>query len=192
LAVQELSLRCPVALVIITLTGWAHTAWASEEAWRALRQGGTVALFRHARAPGTGDPANFRLHDCSTQRNLSDEGRRQAQRIGDQFRARQVPVERVLSSRWCRALDTARLAFGASAQPSAPLDSFFSERDQEPAQTQALRQIIEDWRSTGVLVLVTHQVNITALTGIFPSEGEMLVLRPRADSRFDVIGRVGL
>jgi hypothetical protein len=78
------------------------------------------------------------------------------------------------------------------AQPSAPLDSFFSGRDQEPAQTQAVRRIIEGWRSTGVLVLVTHQVNITALTGIFPSEGEMLVLKPRADSGFDVVGRVGL
>jgi broad specificity phosphatase PhoE len=179
-------------MAIIMLTGWTHAAWASEKAWQALQQGGTVALFRHARAPGTGDPPNFRLDDCSTQRNLSDEGRRQAQRIGDHFRARHVRVERVLSSRWCRALDTARLAFGALAQPSAPLDSFFSGREQEPAKTQALRRIIEDWRSTGVLVLVTHQVNITALTGIFPSEGEMLVLRPRADSSFDVIGRVGL
>jgi hypothetical protein len=77
-------------------------------------------------------------------------------------------------------------------EPAPPLDSFFSGRDQEPAQTQAVRRIIEGWRSTGVLVLVTHQVNITALTGIFPSEGEALVLRPRADSGFDVVGRIGL
>lgn len=185
-------MRFPVALVIIMLMGWAAPAWSSDEAWQALQQGGTVALFRHARAPGTGDPANFRLDDCSTQRNLSEEGQRQSQRIGEQFRTRKVPVERVLSSRWCRALDTARLAFGAMAQPSPPLDSFFSGRDQEPAQTQAVRRIIEEWRSAGVLVLVTHQVNITALTGVFPSEGEMLVLRPRAGSGFDVVGRVGL
>ena len=185
-------MRLVVALVILVMAGWMHPVHASEEAWQALKQGGTVALFRHARAPGTGDPANFRLDDCSTQRNLSEEGRQQAQHIGDEFRARQVPVERVLSSRWCRALETARLAFGAMAQPSAPLDSFFSGREQEPAQTQAVRRIIEGWRSTGVLVLVTHQVNITALTGIFPSEGEMLVLRPRADSGFDVVGRIRL
>ncbi len=185
-------MRLSIALMIMTLTGWAHPAWSSEEAWQALKQGGTVAVFRHARAPGTGDPANFRLDDCSTQRNLSEEGRRQAQRIGDQFRARQVPVERVLSSRWCRALDTARLAFGAITEPSPPLDSFFSGRDQEPAQTQTVRRIVEGWRSTGVLVLVTHQVNITAMTGIFPSEGEALVLRPRADSGFDIVGRIRL
>jgi phosphohistidine phosphatase SixA len=185
-------MRLPVVLMAIMLTGWAQAARASEEAWQALRQGGTVALLRHARAPGSGDPANFRLDDCSTQRNLSEEGRRQAQRIGDQFRTRKVPVERVLASRWCRALDTARLAFGTLAQPSAPLDSFFSGREQEPAQTQALRRLIEEWPSTGVLVLVSHQVNITALTGIFPSEGEMLVLKPMAGPGFDIIGRVGL
>lgn len=182
----------PMALLVVMLTGVVQPAQASDEAWQALRQGGTVALFRHASAPGTGDPANFRLDDCSTQRNLSEEGRRQAQRIGDQFRTRQVPVERVLSSRWCRALDTARLAFGSMAEPSVPLDSFFSGRNREPAQTLAVRQTIEGWRSAGVLVLVTHQVNITALTGIFPSEGEVLVLRPRANSGFDVVGRIGL
>jgi phosphohistidine phosphatase SixA len=181
-----------LALVLMTLTSWAQPAWSSEEVWQALKQGGTVAVFRHARAPGTGDPANFQLDDCSTQRNLSEEGRRQAQRIGDQFKSKQVHVERVLSSRWCRALDTARLAFGALAEPFPPLDSFFSGRDQEPAQTQAVRRTIEGWRSAGVLVLVTHQVNITALTGVFPNEGEMLVLRPRADSGFDVVGRIRL
>jgi len=178
------------ALVILMVAGWTQPGRASDEAWQVLRQGGVVALFRHARAPGTGDPANFRLDDCSTQRNLSAEGRQQAQRIGEQFRTRQVRIEQVLSSRWCRALDTARLAFGSMAEATPPLDSFFSGRDQELAQTQALRQIVEGWRSDGVLVLVTHQVNITALTGIFPSEGELLVLKPRAESGFDIVGRL--
>ena len=179
-----------VALVILMLAGWTQPSRASDEAWQALRQGGVVALLRHARAPGTGDPADFQLDDCSTQRNLSAEGKQQAQRIGEQFRARQIPVERVLSSRWCRSLDTARLAFGPVTEGAPPLDSFFSGREQEPAQNEALRQIIEGWRSDGVLVLVTHQVNITALTGIFPSEGEVLVLKPRTGIRFDVVGRL--
>ena len=182
------------ALAFLTLlaVAWPQVAQASEAAWQALRDGGTVALFRHARAPGTGDPVNFRLDDCTTQRNLSAEGRQQAQKIGEAFRERQIPVERVLSSRWCRALDTARLAFGALTEPTPPLDSFFAGRDQEEAQTRAVRQIVQDWRAGGVLVLVTHQVNITALTGVFPNEGEMLVLRPRAGSGFDLIGRVKL
>jgi broad specificity phosphatase PhoE len=181
-----------LALLLVAAMLWAGPVRASDEAWQSLRQGGAVALFRHARAPGTGDPANFRLEDCTTQRNLSAEGRQQARAIGEQFRSRQIPVERVLSSRWCRALETARLAFGDRTEPSPPLDSFFSGRDQEEAQTRAVRQIIESWRSSGVLVLVTHQVNITALTGVFPGEGEMLVLRPKSGAGFDLVGRIKL
>jgi phosphohistidine phosphatase SixA len=171
---------------------WSQAPRASEAAWQALRDGGTVALFRHARAPGTGDPANFRLDDCTTQRNLSSEGRRQARAIGEAFRAQQISVGRVLSSRWCRALDTARLAFGNLAEPFPPLDSFFAGRGQEPAQTQAVRGIVQDWRLGSVLVLVTHQVNITALTDVFPAEGEMLVLKPKPGAGFDLVGRIKL
>ncbi len=181
-----------LALLLLTATLWSQPAGASDAAWQTLRQGSAVALFRHARAPGTGDPPDFRLEDCSTQRNLSAEGRQQAQAIGEQFRAQQIPVERVLSSRWCRALDTARLAFGDLIEPSPPLNSFFSGRDQEEAQTRALRQIVETWRSKGVLVLVTHQVNITALTGVFPGEGEVLVLKPKPGAGFDLVGRIKL
>ena len=184
----------PIALAFLILVAmaWPQALQASEEAWQALRDGGTIAVFRHARAPGTGDPADFRLEDCATQRNLSAEGRRQAQAIGEAFRTRQISVGRVLSSRWCRALDTARLAFGDRTEHFPPLDSFFSGRDQELAQTQAVRQTVQDWRSSGVLVLVTHQVNITALTGVFPGEGEMLVLRPKPGTGFDLIGRIKL
>jgi phosphohistidine phosphatase SixA len=185
----------PVLTILLALLGApqpasaAEAASATEAAWQALRDGGTVALLRHARAPGTGDPQGFRLEDCSTQRNLSAEGREQARAIGERFRARQVRVARALSSRWCRSLDTARLAFG-SAEPFPALDSFFSERDQREAQTNDLRRLVEGWRSDGVLALVTHQVNITALTGVFPAEGEVLVLRPRAGAGFDVVGRI--
>nr|WP_201830178.1 histidine phosphatase family protein [Microvirga zambiensis] len=182
----------PIAVAFLFLLAaiWPQALLASEAAWQALRDGDTVALFRHARAPGTGDPPQFRLEDCSTQRTLSAEGRRQAETIGEQFRIRQVPVEQVLSSRWCRALDTARLAFRGLTEPFPPLDSFFVGREREEAQTRAVRERIEAWRSPGVLVLVTHQVNITALTGIFPEEGEALVLKPKAGSGFDLVGRV--
>lgn len=175
--------------ILLTLAG-ALPASSSEAAWQALREGGAVALFRHARAPGTGDPPGFRLEDCATQRNLSAEGREQARGIGEQFRAWGIPVVRVLSSRWCRSLDTARLAFGSQVEPFPPLDSFFSERKGREAQTRAVRELVEGWRSDGVLALVTHQVNITALTGIFPAEGEAVVLRPRAGAGFDIVGRI--
>lgn len=165
-------------------------ASAAEEAWSILRQGGAVAIMRHARAPGTGDPPQFRLDDCSTQRNLSAEGREQARRIGQRFAAEGIAVDRVLSSRWCRALDTARLAFGERVESFEPLNSFFSERDRADGQTAAARRLIGAWRGPGTLVLVTHQVNITALTGIFPAEGEILVLAPSGENGFTVRARV--
>jgi broad specificity phosphatase PhoE len=159
-------------------------------AWRALREGGAVALLRHAQAPGTGDPPGFRLGDCSTQRNLSSEGREQARRIGEQFQANHIPIARVLSSAWCRCLETARLAFGDRVEPLAALNSFFSTQDADEAQTRAVRALVEGWRAqSGVLVLVTHQVNITALTGLYPAEGEVLVLRPSATAGFDLAAR---
>lgn len=182
-------MRALLILPIALIAAWAEPSLASDSAWQALRAGGTVALLRHARAPGTGDPSNFRLEACTSQRNLSPEGRRQAQEIGERFRAQAVVVEQVLSSRWCRALDTARLAFGDRSRPFPPLDSFFAGRGSNEAQTREVRRLIQDWKGPGVLALVTHQVNITALTNIFPAEGEILVLRPTS-AGFEVAGRI--
>ncbi len=149
---------------------------ADEAAWAALARPGAVVLIRHARAPGTGDPAGFRLGECATQRNLSAEGRAQARRLGEALRTRGVRIERVLTSQWCRALDTAKLAFG-SAEPFPPLNSFFADRAGEAEQVAAARGAIAGWRGEGALVMVTHQVNITALTGVFPREGELVIVR---------------
>ena len=178
-----------VVLGLICASG-SQSGLASEVAWHALRGGGMVVLLRHAQAPGTGDPPGFRLGDCSTQRNLSSEGREQASQIGAQFTANHIPIERVLSSEWCRCLETARLAFGDRVEPFPALNSFFSTQDAEGAQTRAVRALVEGWRGhAGVLVLVTHQVNVTALTGVYPAEGEVLVLKPRAASGFDLAAR---
>jgi phosphohistidine phosphatase SixA len=163
-------------------------AVASDAAWNAVKAGGVVALIRHARAPGTGDPANFRLDDCATQRNLSETGRVQARRIGEAFRERGVRVDRVLSSAWCRSRETAHLAFG-QAEVFAPLNSFFRQGRQEAEQTRQASVAIAAWRGPGVLVLVTHQVNITALTREFPEEGEILVLQPNG-SGFALSGKI--
>lgn len=178
------------ALASAALALLVQAAYASEVAWQALRAGGTVALMRHSRAPGVGDPPDFRLNDCATQRNLSTEGREEARRIGEQFRRRQVHVERVLSSRWCRALETARLAFGDRVEAYPALDSFFAGRDRQDDQTRALRSLVEKWQGSGTLVLITHQVNITALTGVFPSESEILVLKPETNGGFGIVDRI--
>ena len=162
-----------------------------EALWQALRQGGHVVLFRHAIAPGGGDPATFRLGDCSTQRNLDEAGLRQARAIGAAFRQNEVPVARVLASRWCRSTETAELAFG-SADPFPALDSFFQDRARGPGQTEATRVRIQTFEGPGNMVMVTHQVNITALTDIFPASGEGVVLRPMPETPtgFAVVGRL--
>ena len=183
-------LRAVLAILGLILVGGCRPSIASEVAWRALREGGAVVLIRHAQAPGTGDPPTFRLGDCSTQRNLSSEGREQAREIGAQFTTNHIPIERVVSSEWCRCLDTARLAFGDRVEPLPALNSFFSSQDAEESQTRAIQVLVEGWRThTGVLVLVTHQVNITALAGIYPTEGEVLVLKPGETSGFDLVVR---
>lgn len=158
--------------------------------WAALRDGGHVALMRHAIAPGVGDPAGFRLDDCTTQRKLSAQGRAQARAIGERFRANGIATAAVFSSQWCRCIDTAReLALGeVVAFPG--LNSFFADRGEEARHTAAVRALIgERARSPLPLVLVTHQVNITALTGVFPASGEIIVLRVDGDTP-SVAGRI--
>ncbi len=194
--VRAIALACTVALMTLT-TQLAISAIAqsnnSEATWKLLQQGkpGYVVLMRHAEAPGTGDPANFQLSDCSTQRNLSAAGRSQAAKIGRAFRDRAVPIAKILSSQWCRCLDTARLLNVGTVQPFPALNSFFQTSNREPKQTAMVRQWIKtNSTQNGVSILVTHQVNITALTNIFPQQGELIVLNTTADGTLKVVGRI--
>ncbi len=144
--------------------------------WHEVRDG-SVVLFRHGNAPGVGDPPNMRVGDCRTQRNLDAEGRAQSRRIGQAFRERAIEVRAVLSSRWCRARDTAEEAFPGRVRDESAFDSFFADRGDEPARTAAARRVIDAWRGPGVMVVVSHQVNISALTGRVPGSGEGIVMR---------------
>lgn len=170
--------------------GWAPGARADEGAWRAVGAGGCAILLRHARTtPGIGDPPGFRLGDCSTQRNLSDEGRAQARRFGAGFAVRGIPIDEVKSSRWCRCLHTARLAFpGEVVEPFSVLDFFFADGSSRGAQTAALREYLGALPETRRAVLVTHMVNITALTGQSPAMGEALIVRTGGTGAGEVLG----
>lgn len=180
--------RTVLAVALLVPTVPAH---ADEALWSALADGGHVALIRHAHAPGTGDPDDFRLDDCSTQRNLDRTGRDQARRTGQAFRERGVTIARVLSSQWCRCLETAELLALGDVEPFAPLNSFFGDRGREPEQTEAVRALLAEADADGPsLVLVTHQVNITALTGIYPRSGEIVVLRLGGPDIFETIGAI--
>jgi broad specificity phosphatase PhoE len=136
-----------------------------------------------------GDPAGMRLDDCNTQRNLTDEGRRDARRLGEAFRARAIPVDRVLSSPWCRCLETARLAFN-TAEAWAPLGNLFGRPGQSAEQVREMRALVGERRSGPSLVMVSHGSTIHALTGISPDPAEMVVLTPQGDGRFAVAGRM--
>jgi phosphohistidine phosphatase SixA len=174
-----------IALITLIFSASLSPAQASEDAaWVVLKKPGAIVLFRHALAPGGGDPPGFQASDCSTQRNLSDEGREQAKRMGQTLRDRGVKIQAVWHSAWCRTRDTAKLAFPEMREPQLrpeiAFNSFFNQRNSEPAQTQAARALLLKWQGSGVLVVVTHQVNITALTGIVPQSGEGVVLQREA------------
>jgi len=176
------------AFVLATVS--ATPAHADDGLAAKLAEPGHIAIMRHALAPGTGDPANFTLGDCATQRNLSEAGRRQARRTGDFLREAGIRAARVLSSEWCRCLETARLLDLGPVEPLPALNSFFEDRGSGPAQTRALRAEIAEMDLSRPVVMVTHQVNITALTRVFPSSGEMVVVKRAADDSIEVLGTI--
>ena len=157
--------------------------------WAGLRDGSHVGLMRHAQAPGVGDPAGFRLGDCATQRNLSADGKRQAVRAGELFRRNGIAQAAVYSSQWCRCLDTAAgLALGP-VTPLPALNSFFENGAREGGQSAQVMALVSKHAPGSALVLVTHQVNITALTGGYVESGEIVVVRAQGD-RLEVAGRL--
>ncbi len=158
--------------------------------WQALRSGGHVALMRHALAPGTGDPPQFELGDCTTQRNLSAAGRAQAARIGERFRANGIRSARIFSSQWCRCIDTARLLNLGPVEALPALNSFFRQKGGGAQQTKETLDWIDDQDLDGAMILVTHQVNITALTNIFPRSGTIVVVRRSEQGRLEVLGTI--
>jgi phosphohistidine phosphatase SixA len=185
--------RIRFAALAILLALWAagDIARADEAAaWAALRAGAHVALMRHADAPGSaGDPAGFRLDDCATQRNLSDKGRADAEKIGGRLKSEGIAIEKVLASPWCRCMETARLLKLGPVEPAATFSNVVVLRDQKDALTAGGRAIIGDWRGKGNLLVVTHGANIFALTGISPASGEIVVVGSRSS---EPVGRLRL
>jgi phosphohistidine phosphatase SixA len=187
LSVPSLSPTAPADLALApTLrpaptTGWEHLQRADERLY--------VVLLRHALAPGTGDPANFQLGDCATQRNLSAVGRDQAVSLGAAFRQRDLDVAQVLSSEWCRCIDTATLMDLGPVQPFAPINSFFRDRSTAAQQTAQVQDYLRRQPNQGIIVMLTHQVNITALTGVVPASGQAVVM---ARDENGELGQVGL
>lgn len=181
-------LRSALLALAVLLPGLAA---AQENPLRILSQPGAVGLMRHARAPGTGDPPGMRLDECSTQRNLSDAGRAQARSLGARLRAAGLGKARVYASAWCRTRETAELLGLGPVETLPALNSFFAGQGDGTRQTAELRAFLEAGRGGPPRILVSHQVNITALTGVYPADAEMVVMQPGQDG-YVVAGRLRL
>src|SRR5437899_6922246 len=160
-------------------------------AWKALRAGGYVALMRHADAPGgAGDPPGFRLDDCATQRNLSEKGRADAAKIGVRLKSQGIAVERILSSPWCRCMDTAMLLELGPVEAEPTFGNVVVLSDQRESLTAGARAVIDKWTGSGILLVVTHGANIFALTGVSPASGEIVVVRSGSGGSSEPVGRL--
>ena len=182
-----------LALLWLAYVPIAFAAENGEAVWKTLKSGGNVVLIRHAiTEPGIGDPPEFKLGDCSTQRNLSAQGRADAKRIGQAFHSRNIPIASVWSSRWCRCLETAKIAFG-EAKPVPMLDSMFNDPEQQrEKKIRAFADAVAVPPTNGNRIMVTHQVNIQAFADVSPSSGEIVVLRPDSSGRLALIGRLSV
>lgn len=179
-------------LIVFVLMSFAapRTGTASADAWEAMARPGAIAVMRHAYAPGYSDPSNFRLDDCATQRNLNDEGRDQARRIGAAFRENGIEIDRVLTSQWCRSSETAELLGLGTVEPLPSLNSFFEARHLRDEQTRATIEFLRNQPEDQRMVLVSHQVNISALTGRGTASGEFIIIDITPDGEVEILGEI--
>ena len=179
-----------IRFLVLFLVLGISSAQADEPLWKLLKGGGQVIFIRHAiTTPGVGDPPGFKLEDCGTQRNLTDEGRAHARRIGEAFRKQAIPVERIVTSPWCRCIETAKLAFGKHDEVSTALSNLFGRHENRDKQIAQLKTFAP---KKGNLVMVSHGSTIVALTGISPDTGEMVIVTPQGGGKFAVAGRLGV
>tara|TARA_Y100000992_G_scaffold282966_1_gene231894 strand:+ start:31 stop:588 length:558 start_codon:yes stop_codon:yes gene_type:complete len=173
-------------IIFISLTSLVKADF-NKKLFNQLEDGGKLIFIRHAYAPGSGDPSNFNLNDCSTQRNLSVEGRQQAKYIGEFFRDKKIKIDKILSSEWCRCKETAKIAF-KNFSTNSFLNSFYSSKfaKNKNKQINALNNYIVNFKSDKNLILVTHYVLISEVLNYAPSSGEIVV----SDKNFKVIGSI--
>ena len=173
-------------IIFITLTS-SVKADLKKNLINQLEEGGKLVFIRHAYAPGNGDPNNFNLNDCSTQRNLNLIGQKQARDIGKFFRENKIEIYKVLSSEWCRCKETAEIAFKEYSTRSF-LNSFYSSKykKNKDKQVEALNNYVKKFNSNKNLIFVTHYVLISEVLNYGPSSGEIVV----SDKNFNIVGTV--
>lgn len=176
-----------ITLLLVGLIGTLMTLPAQADLAKDLNDGQHVLLMRHADAPGFGDPPGYQLDKCSTQRNLGELGKKQSQVIGQWLKGQGITSAKVLSSPWCRCLDTARLLNLGSVTSTPELGSFFDDMSLEKQQTRNLEKLIKAQLanpSKAPLILVTHHVNIQAYTGKVVSVGDMVLVKVNQNGQY--------
>ncbi len=172
---------------LILSINFSTSAFPNNEIISRLQSEGNIIFIRHALAPGNGDPDNFDLKDCKTQRNLNERGINQSIKIGEFFTKNNIPIDKVLSSEWCRCKDTANYAF-KNFETLEALNSFYDEKFYKfkDKQIKDLKKLIKDWDENKNLVLVTHYVVISEMLNIGVSSGEIIV----SDKKYKIIGSI--
>ena len=178
----------PRLTITIILSLFFSLNLSAEINWKAIQEGNKIILIRHASAPGGGDPVGFKIKDCSTQRNLDQIGIEQSIYIGKLFKKKLIPIDKVLSSQWCRCKDTAKFAFGDYKEFSALNSIFQAPFDKnEEKQLKQIKDYIKNWKGKGKnLVIVTHYSIITKVTNSSPSSGEIIII----NKNFDILEKI--
>ena len=176
-----------ISILVLFFFVFLNSAFSNEKLISSLKEGGKLIFIRHAHAPGNGDPENFNLKDCSSQRNLNQEGINQSKKIGLFFTKNKIQIDKILSSEWCRCKDTAKYAFNNYKTLDA-LNSFYDARfaKNKTKQIKDLKKYISNWSSKKNLVLVTHFVVISEILGVGSASGEIIV----SDKNFNIISSI--
>ena len=178
-----------LTILFIGLLNINTNAFSDDLILNSLKEGKKLVFIRHAIAPGNGDPNNFDINDCSTQRNLDKKGITQSKKIGQFFKNNKIKIDKVLSSEWCRCKDTAKYAF-KNFETFNALNSFYDVRfaANETKQIKDLKNYIKNWNSNKNLVLITHFVVISSILNTGSSSGEIII----SDKNFNIIGSIDM
>ena len=178
-----------IIIFFIGILNINNNAFSDDKILKSLKEGKKLVFIRHAIAPGNGDPNNFDINDCSTQRNLDENGIEESKKIGLFFKNNKIKIDKVLSSQWCRCKDTAKYAF-KNFETFDALNSFYDEKfaENETKQIKDLKNYIKNWNSDKNLVLVTHFVVISSILNTGSSSGEIII----SDKKFNIIGSIDM
>ena len=164
-------------ILILGLFTFKNNVYASDKILDSLKEGKKIIFIRHALAPGNGDPDNFNINDCTTQRNLNKNGIIQSKKIGLFFEKNKIKIDKVLSSEWCRCKDTAKIAF-KNFETFDALNSFYDEKFYKfkKKQIKNLNKYINEWAGNKNLILITHYVVISEMLNLGVSSGELAII----------------